>query len=136
MNNKQFMFLAIILCAILGILIIGNFMQPVPAPDTDSGFSTHAAKEYKRITNLRVKNWLFADDTWAGLETWADTDSIDTLVVSGIDTTCYFFAFPIDVSPGFPGLYGNISRNGDSIFVTCDSVLAATNKYNWIVVRP
>jgi len=98
-------------------------------------FCMGAVKEYRRSTNLRVKGWLFGDTTWSGLETVANVAAVDTVVVAGIDTTCYVFITAIDITPKAP-LYANISRNGDSIFVTCDSTLAVTNKYNWMVIRP
>lgn len=91
--------------------------------------------EYDRSTNLRVKGWLFGDTSWTGLETWTNAAAIDTVVIAGVDTTCYVFITPVDVTPKAP-LYANISRNGDSVFVTCDSTLGTTNKYNWMVIRP
>lgn len=95
-----------------------------------------AAVEYRRYTNLRIKGWLFADTSWAGLRTWNKTGTVDTLVVSGIDTTCYFFAFPADSSTKY-ALHSYISRKNDTVFVRSDTSLTASErKYNWMVLRP
>jgi len=97
---------------------------------------TAGVVEYRRYTNLRVKGWLFGDSTWCGLRTWDKTGTVDTLAVSGIDTTCYFFAFPADSSTKY-ALHGYIGRDGDTVFVRSDTSLTADErKYNWMVIRP
>lgn len=95
-----------------------------------------AVKEYKRITNLRVKGWLFGDkDKWVGQKSWENAANLDTVAVSGIDTTCYIFLTWVDSAYTGP-LSGYVSRNGDSIFVKTDSAVTSSDKYNWMVIRP
>jgi hypothetical protein len=95
-----------------------------------------AAKEYKRITNLRVKGWLFGDkDKWCGLKEWENSAKLDTIVCSGIDTTCMVFITGVDSTYARP-LSAYICRNGDSIFVKSDSSLTSEDAYNWMVIRP
>ena len=99
-------------------------------------FCMGAAKEYKRIHNLRVKGKLFGDNgSWCGRETWAYDTTIDTLVIEGIDTTDFFFAVPYRDSVKTP-LYSQISANGDTVFVKCASLATkTTDKYNWMVIK-
>ena len=95
-----------------------------------------SAVEYRRIHNLRVKGWLFGDTTWCGLETWATTGTVDTLVASGVDTTCYFFVTSVDSTSKAP-LFGDIGRKNDTVFVKCDSSVTADElKYCWMIIRP
>jgi len=97
--------------------------------------SIAAIKEYRRITNLRVKGWLFGDTTWCGRATWGSAASLDTVAVSGIDTNCYIFLTWVDSAYTGP-LSGYVSRNGDSIFVKTDSAVTTSDRYNWMVIRP
>lgn len=90
----------------------------------------------KKLHNPWITGHPIAASTWAGLETWAKTGTVDTLVVTGIDTTWYVFISPVDsTSKGIMHTY--ISRDNDTVFVKCDSSLTANEfKYNWMVVSP
>ena len=90
----------------------------------------------KKLTNPWIKGVPIATSTWAGLETWGTTGTADTFTVSGIDSTWYVFINAVDsTSTGLIHTY--ISRNGDSVFVRCDSSKTADEfKYNWMVLSP
>lgn len=86
--------------------------------------------------NLQVKGWLFgnaSDKTWAGQTTWVTTGTADTLLVSGVDTTCVVFLAPKTATGT---LRYDIATAGDTIFVTSSgSETGGTDKYAWIVIR-
>ena len=99
-------------------------------------FSSIAAiKEYRRLVNLRVKGWLFGDTSWSKIVTWTYTGTLDTVAMSGVDTTCIVSITPIDSVFRYP-LCPRISRNDDSIFVESDTSVFTNNKYSLIIIRP
>jgi hypothetical protein len=93
-----------------------------------------AAQINGTLTNYQVKGWLFGKDAqFAGERTWAKTDTLDTLVVTGVDTTCAVFLQA--KTTVIKGLTYDIRSAGDSIFVESDSTGAATEKYSYLIVR-
>lgn len=94
-----------------------------------------AAKEYKRITNLRVKGWLFGDTSWCGQRSWAKAGTVDTLVVAGIGdgADCYIYLQADSLTCKAP-LYV-FTVEDDTVFVKCDSSLTTSFDYNWMIIR-
>ena len=97
--------------------------------------TVNAAVEYKRITNLRVKGWLFGDkDKWVGYRTKAATGTSDTFYVAGADTMDYMFVSARTDSILIP-LTARIWKK-DSCLIYCPQALTHDQDYiNWMIIK-
>lgn len=90
--------------------------------------------EYKRITNLRVKGWLFGDeDVWCGKRTFATSGAVDTFAIAGIDTSDFLFV---------TGLKDTVKTPYIAKIIKTDTVLVKTTRSNndedyfaWFVIK-
>lgn len=84
------------------------------------------------ITNLQVKGYLFGTITLRGERTWGVNGTADTLIIAGVDTNCFVYLTPLTAT-------GTLRVNSvvdDTIFVVSSgSETAATDKYNYLIVR-
>jgi hypothetical protein len=113
---KKNLFAAIILVVLIALLFLGS------------------AQIYQSTTNLQVKGWLFGkDNSFSGENTWGTTGTADTLLISGVDTTCVVFITPKTASGT---LRYDVATAGDTIFVTSSaSETGGTDKYSYLIVR-
>jgi hypothetical protein len=97
--------------------------------------TVNAAVEYKRITNLRVRGWLFADeDTWVGWHTISASGTADSFYVAGADTSDYVFATLRTDSIKVP-LTARVFKT-DSVVISCAAKLTAnTDKVNYLIIK-
>jgi len=88
-----------------------------------------------RLQNPMVIGWMFGQgNEFAGEQVWGYTGTADTLVITGLDTTCVVFLTA--KTTDLENLYYDIHAAGDTLFVTSDSSgTADTDKYSYIIVR-
>lgn len=86
-----------------------------------------------RLNNPQVKGWLFGDAAqFAGEREWGTTGTADTLVVTGVDTSCAVF---LTAKTATGTLRYDIKSAGDTIFVTSSgSETGGTDKYSYLIV--
>jgi hypothetical protein len=90
--------------------------------------------EYKRITNLRVKGWLFGDNNvWVGKRTFATSGAVDTFAIAGIDTSDFLFV---------AGLKDTVKTPYIAKIIKTDTVLVKSTRSNndedyfaWFVIK-
>lgn len=83
------------------------------------------------IWNVRLQGHVFADSNIVGQKVWANADTLDTLLISGIDSTATVFLQPLTT---IEGIKYSISVNGDSVFVDADSTQGTSDVYNYLVI--
>lgn len=112
------LFIALLVVVIACLLLMGQ-AKPIAGP----------------FTNTLLKGWVFApSQSICGQRAWGTTGSADTLVVSGVDTTCLVFLSNKTAITGH--LRYDIRAAGDTIFVTSDSSeTASTDKYSYLIIR-
>jgi len=88
-----------------------------------------------RLHNPQVQGWIFGKSAgFAGERTWGYTSANDTIVITGIDTTCIVILTPKTTQ--IENLFYDIKSAGDTLFVTADSAgTAGTDKYSYLIVR-
>jgi len=90
--------------------------------------------QMNRLWNPQVKGFLYGSDAqFAGERLWATTGTLDTLVVSGVDTTCTVYLTPKTATGT---LRYDVATSGDTVFVTSSgSETANTDKYSYLIVN-
>lgn len=93
-----------------------------------------AAKVIDKVYNVQISGWMFGKDAqFAGERTWAKASTLDTLVITGVDTTCAVFLQA--KTDTICHLKYDIRSAGDTVFVTSDSTGTTTDKYSYLVIR-
>jgi len=85
------------------------------------------------IWNYQIRGFLYGKDAqFAGERAWGTTGTADTLIVTGVDTSCVVFLTSKSDSVYF---YYDVGSS-DTIFVTSNqSLTATTDKYSYLVIK-
>ncbi len=108
-----------ILSLLLIFIIITGLVQPISGP----------------FTNTLFKGWWIVSGSKICIErTWGHTGTLDTVVITGLDTTCNVFLQPKTTQ--IENLIYDIQSGGDTLFVTADSAgTADTDKYSILIIQ-
>jgi len=118
MKRSKSLVVLTLLALVVASFLFWNGARPVSGP----------------FNNILLDGWIFApDQSLAGQRTWNTTGTLDTLLISGVDTTCVVF---LTAKTATGTLRYDVATAGDTVFVTSSgSETGGTDKYNYFILR-